>query len=249
MGEREPQSFQIKMDLPTFNGQLQIEGFLDWLTVVERFFDYMEIPKDKKVKLVVYRLMEGASAWWEQLQLTQMRQRKGMVQTWSKMRRLLHYRLSSHNNLLEIDAQEVARCIGGFRLNIQDRVLMHTIYFLTEAINLATKAETLLDSTRATCVARIPVESMHAASHKGKFPLNPPPSISNFSKGLSSSKMQMTTTRVVPPEAPRNPYSKPTSDKYYRLCQLMKLWRTHSMKHPQDASLCPQGILVFVECR
>jgi len=41
----------------------------------------MEIPEDKKVKLVAYRLMGGASAWWEQLQLTRMRQRKGMVQT------------------------------------------------------------------------------------------------------------------------------------------------------------------------
>ena len=96
---------------------------------------------------------------------------------------------------------------------------MHTIYFLTEAINLATKAETLLDSTRATNVARIPVEYMHDASLKGKFPLNPPPSISNFSKGLSSSKMQMTTARIVPPEAPRNPYSRPTSDKCYRCGQ------------------------------
>jgi hypothetical protein len=92
MGERGPQSFRMKMDLPSFNGQLQIEGFLDWLAVVERFFDYMEIPEDKKVKLVTYRLMGGASAWWEQLQLTRIRQRKGMVQTWSKMRRLLHYR-------------------------------------------------------------------------------------------------------------------------------------------------------------
>jgi hypothetical protein len=81
VGEQEPQTFRMKMDLRSFNGQLQIEGFLDWLAVVERFFDYMKIREDKKVKLVAYRLMGGASAWWEQLQLTQMRHRKGMVQT------------------------------------------------------------------------------------------------------------------------------------------------------------------------
>jgi len=73
VGEREPQTFRMKMDLPSFNGQLQIEGFLDWLAIVERFFDYMGIPEDKKVKLVAYQLMGGASTWWEQLQLTQMR--------------------------------------------------------------------------------------------------------------------------------------------------------------------------------
>ena len=60
MGEWERQAFQMKMDLPSFNGQLQIEGFLDWLAVVERLFDYMEIPKDKKVKLVTYSLIGGA---------------------------------------------------------------------------------------------------------------------------------------------------------------------------------------------
>ena len=63
--QREPnrQMFQIKMDLPGFNGQLQIEAFLDWLVLVERFFDYMDILEDKKVKLVVYRLLGGAFAW------------------------------------------------------------------------------------------------------------------------------------------------------------------------------------------
>ena len=249
MGEQGPQSFRMKMDLPSFNGQLQIEGFLDWLAVVQRFFDYKEIPEDKKVKLVAYRLMGGASAWREQLQLTKMRQRKGVVQTWSKMRRLLCYRylppdyeqllfqqyqdcrqgsrtvqayveefhrLSFRNNLMET---KVARFIGGLRLNIQDRVSMHTIYSLTEAINLATKAETQLDRTRATSVARVLVESIHATAHKGKFPLNPPPSMSNFTKGPSSSRTQMTTARVVPPEAPRNPYSRPASDKCYRCGQ------------------------------
>ena len=81
-GGRGNQMFRMKMDLPSFNGQLQIEGFLDWLALVERFFDYIDIPEDKRVKLVAYKLMGGASAWWEQLQLTRMRQGKGMIQTW-----------------------------------------------------------------------------------------------------------------------------------------------------------------------
>jgi hypothetical protein len=74
--QREPDQhmFRMKMDLPSFNGQLQIKGLLDWLVLVERFFDYMDIPEDKKVKLVAYRLLGGASAWWEQLKSTRLRQ-------------------------------------------------------------------------------------------------------------------------------------------------------------------------------
>ncbi|KAG6737261.1 hypothetical protein POTOM_058775 [Populus tomentosa] len=129
------------------------------------------------------------------------------------------HRLSSRNNLMETDAQQVARFIGGLRLNIQDRVSMHTIYTLTEAINLATKAETQLDRTRATSVARAPTEYTHTTAQKGKFPLNPPPAMTNFTRGPSTRRAQVTTAGVVPPEAPRNPYARPTSDKCYRCGQ------------------------------
>ncbi|KAB5561275.1 hypothetical protein DKX38_006232 [Salix brachista] len=106
----------------------------------------------------------------------------------------------------------------------EDRVSMHTIYTLTEAINLATKEETQLERTRNPGAARTP-DTIHmhassvAASNKGKFPLNPPPSMPNFTKGPSSSRLPMTTTGTVPPEAPRNPYSRPASDKCYRCGQ------------------------------
>lgn len=63
-------NFKIKIDLPCFNGHLHVESFLDWLLEVENFFDYMKIPKNQRVKLVPYKLHGGASAWWEQTQIT-----------------------------------------------------------------------------------------------------------------------------------------------------------------------------------
>jgi len=37
---------------------------LEWLHIVERIFDYKEVPEDKKVKLVALKLRKYASLWW-----------------------------------------------------------------------------------------------------------------------------------------------------------------------------------------
>ncbi|KAM1178708.1 hypothetical protein ACFXTH_018004 [Malus domestica] len=52
----------------------------------------MEIPEEKKVKLVTCKLKSGPSAWWEQLQISQTRQRKTHVYSWMKMKPLLKAR-------------------------------------------------------------------------------------------------------------------------------------------------------------
>ena len=80
------------MDLPSFDGHLHIEDFLDWQTGVERFFDYTEVQEEKKVKLVAYKLTEGASAWWEQTRLNRTRQGKIPVRFWLKMKQMLRAR-------------------------------------------------------------------------------------------------------------------------------------------------------------
>ena len=46
-----------------------IEEHLDWVSEVEKFFDYMGTVDDKQVCLVAYKLKEGASAWWDRVQL------------------------------------------------------------------------------------------------------------------------------------------------------------------------------------
>ncbi|GFY97663.1 hypothetical protein Acr_12g0002040 [Actinidia rufa] len=119
-GNFEPSDYRMKMDLSSFNGNLQIEGFLDWIVEVERFFEYMEIPDEKQVKLVAYKLNGGASAWWDNLQQSRARQRKALIRT-SEAYTEEFYKLSARNNLPESEDQQIARFVNGLRVAIRDQ--------------------------------------------------------------------------------------------------------------------------------
>ena len=41
------QEYQMKMELPSFNGDVTIKEFLDWVTKVEGFFAHIETLEDK----------------------------------------------------------------------------------------------------------------------------------------------------------------------------------------------------------
>jgi len=51
----------FKGEIPKFEGQLNLDDFLDWLNTVERAFEYKDVPDDKKVKLVALKLRKYAS--------------------------------------------------------------------------------------------------------------------------------------------------------------------------------------------
>ena len=66
----------MKVELPSFNGNVSIEKYLDWVSEVEKFFDYIGTVDDKQVCLVAYKLKGGASAWWDRVQLNCTYERK-----------------------------------------------------------------------------------------------------------------------------------------------------------------------------
>ncbi|KAL5797091.1 hypothetical protein ACOSQ2_001911 [Xanthoceras sorbifolium] len=79
----------MELNVPSFDGLLGIEEFLDWLNEVEALFDYMEIAEDKKVKLIACKLKGGASAWWRQVRSWRVRQNKSKIQSWDLMKQLM----------------------------------------------------------------------------------------------------------------------------------------------------------------
>ena len=79
----------MKIELPSFNGNVSIEQYLDWVNEVEIFFDYVGTADDKQVCLVAYKLKGGASAWWDRVQLNRTRERKLPIRSWRRMKRLM----------------------------------------------------------------------------------------------------------------------------------------------------------------
>ena len=66
--DRDASDFKLKVDILYFNDNLNIEDLIDWHADIDKYFNYMEIPEEKRVRLVACRLKRGASARWERLQ-------------------------------------------------------------------------------------------------------------------------------------------------------------------------------------
>ena len=60
--DRDRGDFRLKVDIPYFSGNLNLEDFNDWIVDIDKFFDYTGVPEKKRVRLMVCRLKGGASA-------------------------------------------------------------------------------------------------------------------------------------------------------------------------------------------
>jgi len=74
------------VDILKFKGQLDQDLFLDWLQIVERVFEFNDIPDERKVKLVALKLRKYASIWRSNVVIKGVRKGKWNIRTSEKMK-------------------------------------------------------------------------------------------------------------------------------------------------------------------
>jgi hypothetical protein len=79
MGTRE------KIEVPMYEGNLNVEELLDWISSFDKYFDYEDIDDEKKVKHAVTRLKGHATLWWDELQADRRRKGKSKIKSWDRM--------------------------------------------------------------------------------------------------------------------------------------------------------------------
>ena len=56
-----------KIDIPMYEGNLDVEELMDWIRSMDKYFDYEDVNEEKKVRHVVTRLKGHATLWWDEL--------------------------------------------------------------------------------------------------------------------------------------------------------------------------------------
>ncbi|GKA94506.1 putative nucleotidyltransferase, ribonuclease H [Tanacetum coccineum] len=97
-GEDGDSSFDEQVNILDFAGDtLSLEGFIDWVVMVEEVFEFKEVPKNKSVLLITTKLHGRASTWWQQLKLTRERVGKPRITSWQKMKKCMRANFIPHN--------------------------------------------------------------------------------------------------------------------------------------------------------
>jgi hypothetical protein len=73
------------MDIPTYEGSLDAEELLDWIRVLDTYFDYEDIEEDKKVRHAFIKLKGHATLWWDELQSDRRSKGKKKIKSWDRM--------------------------------------------------------------------------------------------------------------------------------------------------------------------
>ena len=69
-------SSKPKKEISNYDGSLSIEALLDWLSELDKYFEYEEINEDKRIRFAVTKLKRHVALWWDNVQVERRRLNK-----------------------------------------------------------------------------------------------------------------------------------------------------------------------------
>jgi hypothetical protein len=76
---------RAKIEVPMYEGNLDVEELLDWIRSMDKHFDYEDVDEEKKVKQAVTQLKGHATLWWDELQAERRSKGKQRIKSWDRM--------------------------------------------------------------------------------------------------------------------------------------------------------------------
>eukprot|EP00253_Pinus_taeda_P029988 PITA_29988 len=78
-------SHKPRHELPTYDGSLSANVLLDWLSEVNKYFEFEETSDDKQEKFAATKLKGHASLWWDSIQAERKRLHKQPIKKWARI--------------------------------------------------------------------------------------------------------------------------------------------------------------------
>jgi hypothetical protein len=76
---------RAKIEVPMYEGNLDVEELLDWIRSMDKYFDYEDADGEKRVRHVVTRLKGHITLWWDELQAERRSKGKQKIKNWDRM--------------------------------------------------------------------------------------------------------------------------------------------------------------------
>ena len=54
----------VKIEAPSFDGQLDPTKFLDWLADMDHYFEWYDMSKERRVRFAMMKLLGQAKLYW-----------------------------------------------------------------------------------------------------------------------------------------------------------------------------------------
>jgi predicted DsbA family dithiol-disulfide isomerase len=78
-------SSRPRMEVPLYEGNLNVDELMDWISTLDKYFEYENVPDEKKVKFVVTRMKGHALLWWDGVQAERQNKGKTRIKSWDRM--------------------------------------------------------------------------------------------------------------------------------------------------------------------